>query len=63
MSGINKLTRQERQDRRNAPKPTMEQQYREMKNAAETYQILQVGICCVEQDRERGDVSQGFGGN
>lgn len=38
-------------------KPTLQQQYEEMKSAAETFQILQMGITCVEEDRERGEPS------
>ena len=35
-------------------KPNLQQQYEESKEAAERYQILQLGITCVEEDRERG---------
>jgi len=35
-------------------KPTLQQQYEEMKDAAETFQVLQLGITCVEEDREKG---------
>lgn len=35
-------------------KPTLQQQYEEMKSAAETYQVLQMGITCVFEDREKG---------
>ncbi|CAK1364884.1 hypotheticalsprotein [Cercospora beticola] len=31
-------------------KPTLQQRYAEIKDAAERYQILQIGITCVEQD-------------
>lgn len=34
-------------------KSTMQEQYEETKEAAERYQILQMGITCVEEDRER----------
>lgn len=37
-----------------AGKPTLQQQYDEMKSAAETYQVLQMGITCVSEDREKG---------
>lgn len=39
-------------------KPTMQQQYEETKEAAEKYQILQLGITCVEKDEELGNDSQ-----
>lgn len=35
-------------------KPTLQQQYEETKEAAETYQVLQIGITCVEEDPQRG---------
>ncbi len=35
-------------------KPSLQSMYDEMRNAAETFQVLQVGITCVEEDRERG---------
>jgi poly(A)-specific ribonuclease len=35
-------------------KRTLQQQYEEMKTVAETFQVLQVGICCVEEDFDRG---------
>jgi poly(A)-specific ribonuclease len=38
-------------------KPTLEQQYQELKSAAEIFQILQIGITCVEVDREKGEPS------
>ncbi len=41
----------------NVSKPTLEQQYQEMKSAAETFQVLQIGITCVEVDREKGEPS------
>lgn len=51
MSGIN--TR--RGDRsHDVGKPTLQQQYEEMKEAAETFQVLQLGITCVEEDRDKG---------
>jgi poly(A)-specific ribonuclease len=39
---------------RNSGKPNLQQQYEESKEAAEKYQILQLGITCVEEDREKG---------
>ena len=35
-------------------KPTLQQRYAELKIAAEKYQILQVGITIVNEDRSRG---------
>ena len=35
-------------------KQSLQQRYAELKDAAEKYQILQVGITCVEEDTERG---------
>ena len=35
---------------------TLQQRYIEIKEAAERYQILQVGLTCVEQDTQRGIV-------
>ena len=54
MSGIKKTTNQQQEKRRNGPKPTLEDNYLETREAAEAFQILQVGICCVEEDREKG---------
>jgi len=34
-------------------KPDLQRQYEEVKAAAETFQVLQVGITCVEEDREK----------
>ncbi|KAL3424991.1 caf1 family ribonuclease [Phlyctema vagabunda] len=39
---------------RDAGKPSLQQQYSETKEAAETFQVLQVGITVVEEDREKG---------
>lgn len=36
-------------------KPTLQQQYEEMKAVAESFQVMQVGICCVEEDLDRGE--------
>ena len=35
-------------------KPPLQQRYEEIKAAAERYQVLQLGITCVEEDRSRG---------
>ena len=35
-------------------KQTLQQRYQELKGAAERYQILQVGLTCVEEDNKRG---------
>jgi len=35
-------------------KPSLQSMYEEMKGAAEKFQVLQFGITCVEEDRERG---------
>jgi len=34
-------------------KQTLEERYKEVKEAAERYQVLQVGLTCVEQDLEK----------
>jgi poly(A)-specific ribonuclease len=39
---------------RDTSKPTLQQQFEEMKEAAETFQVVQVGICCVEKVWEKG---------
>lgn len=55
MSGISTKQRHGPNDRsRMLGKPTLQEQYEETKDAAETYSILQIGITCVEEDRERG---------
>lgn len=54
MSGI--TTRAKPGDRTyDAGKPNLQQRYEEIKNAAETFQILQMGITCVEENREKGE--------
>ena len=35
-------------------KPTLQQRYEETKTAAERYQVLQLGITCVNEDKDRG---------
>ncbi|KUJ19557.1 CAF1-domain-containing protein [Mollisia scopiformis] len=37
----------------NVGKPTLQNQYEEMKSAAETYQVLQLGITCVSEDVDK----------
>lgn len=55
MSGITSKVKGGPGDRtHDVGKPTLQQQYDEMKSVAESFQVLQVGICCVEEDRERG---------
>ncbi len=55
MSGITTRPKYSSGDRsHDVGRPTLQQQYEEMKSAAETFQILQVGITCVEEDRDRG---------
>lgn len=55
MSGITAKPRNAGSDRANdVGKRTLQQQYEEMKTVAETFQVLQVGICCVEEDLDRG---------
>jgi poly(A)-specific ribonuclease len=53
MSGISTRER-DRSSARSSDKPSLQQQYEETKEGAETYQVLQIGITCVEEDRERG---------
>ncbi|CZT07489.1 hypothetical protein WAI453_013645 [Rhynchosporium graminicola] len=54
MSGISTRPKFSAGDRsRDVGKPTLQQQYDDMKDAAETYQVLQFGITCVEEDREK----------
>jgi poly(A)-specific ribonuclease len=56
MSGITTRPKHSSGDRTyDVGKPTLQQQYEEMKSAAETFQILQMGITCVEEDREKGE--------
>jgi len=43
-----------KQMRKEAGKPTLQQRYLETKEAAERYQILQIGITCVQQDAVNG---------
>lgn len=39
---------------RETGKQTLQQRYEETKVAAERYQVLQMGLTCVEEDLERG---------
>jgi poly(A)-specific ribonuclease len=58
MSGITTRPKYSSGDRsHDVGKPTLQHQYEEMKSAAETFQILQMGITCVEEDREKGKLS------
>jgi hypothetical protein len=58
MSGISIRPKFSSGDRsHNVGKPTLEQQYQELKSAAEAFQVLQIGITCVEVDREKGELS------
>ena len=41
---------------RDSGRPTLQQQYEETKDAAETFQVLQIGITCVEEDIEKGKI-------
>ncbi|KAF4624877.1 hypothetical protein G7Y89_g13293 [Cudoniella acicularis] len=54
MSGISTRPKYGMGDRsHDIGKPTLQQQYEDMKRAAETFQVLQMGITCVEEDHER----------
>jgi poly(A)-specific ribonuclease len=58
MSGISTRPKHSSADRtHDIGRPTLQQQYEDMKSAAETFQVLQVGITCVEEDRDRGRIS------
>ena len=58
MSGISTRPKFSSGDRsHDVGKPTLEQQYQELKTAAEAFQVLQIGITCVEVDREKGELS------
>lgn len=47
MSGIATSSKQEN-------KPNLQEVYEDVKGAAEKYQVLQVGITCIEKDAELG---------
>ncbi|KAM3070140.1 hypothetical protein ACMFMG_003825 [Clarireedia jacksonii] len=54
MSGITTRPKYSAGDRsHDVGKPTLQKQYEEVKEAAETFQVLQLGITCVEEDREK----------
>ena len=56
-SGIaNRKTLRPYQEGQSGSKQTLQQRYKEVKDAAETYQILQVGLTCVEEDLEAGEL-------
>jgi poly(A)-specific ribonuclease len=56
MSGIHKNSRfGPRAVGHDNGKPSLQQLYEETKTAAETFQVLQVGITFVEEDREKGE--------
>ncbi|EDN98813.1 hypothetical protein SS1G_13672 [Sclerotinia sclerotiorum 1980 UF-70] len=51
MSGITTRPKHSNQERtHDVGKPSLQQQYEEVKDAAETFQVLQIGITCVEED-------------
>ncbi|TVY41998.1 Poly(A)-specific ribonuclease [Lachnellula subtilissima] len=55
MSGITTRPRYGPGDRsQDIGKPSLQQQYEEMRSAAELYQIVQLGITCVEENTEKG---------
>ena len=55
MSGITTRPKFSAGDRsHDVGKPSLQQQYDDMRSAAETFQVLQFGITCVEEDREKG---------
>jgi poly(A)-specific ribonuclease len=53
MSGISTRRHGENDRSHDIGKPNLQQQYEETKDAAERYQVLQLGITCVEDDRKR----------
>lgn len=53
MSGIYKKSH----NNTSTQKLSLQQLYEETRTAAETFQVLQVGITCVEEDREKGKSS------
>ncbi|KFY06733.1 hypothetical protein V492_07795 [Pseudogymnoascus sp. VKM F-4246] len=55
MSGISTKSRYSPSGRFNdTGKPSLQQQYEDTKAAAERYQVLQIGLTCVEEDRKNG---------
>ena len=54
-SGIaNRKTSWPRQEGQPGSRQTLQQRYKDIKEAAEMYQILQVGLTCVQEDLENG---------
>ncbi|ESZ92144.1 hypothetical protein SBOR_7475 [Sclerotinia borealis F-4128] len=54
MSGITTRPKHSNQERtHDIGKPSLQQQYEEVKDAAETFQVLQLGITCVLEEREK----------
>ncbi|KAF7857284.1 hypothetical protein EAF04_009525 [Stromatinia cepivora] len=54
MSGITTRPKHSNQERtHDVGKPSLQQQYEEVKDAAEAFQVLQIGITCVEEDRDK----------
>lgn len=53
LSGIHRQPHRPSNSRRKG-KQTLQQRYTEVKEAAETYTILQVGITCIEESAEDG---------
>ena len=41
-------------DTKRGGKATLQERYEDTKKAAETYQVLQLGITCVEENKDRG---------
>lgn len=58
MSGISTKSRYSPGGRFNETgKPSLQQQYEDTKEAAERYQVLQIGLTCVEEDWKNGQSS------
>ena len=60
MSGIpsSQIANKDGDDPRSRRKPTLQQRYLDLKQAAEKYQILQVGITIVNEDKHRSECSR-----
>lgn len=55
MSGISTRTRYSPKGRFNETgKPSLQEQYEETKEAAERYQVLQIGLTCIEENWKNG---------
>lgn len=55
MSGISTRPKHSPGDRsHDVSKPSLQKQYDEMRAAAQKFQVLQVGITCVEEEQEKG---------